>query len=231
MSAPAAMPRYDMYRLIHKGLRALMADTLTALGSLDCDDPIELADVLGRVRGLLDFCRSHLAHEDGFVHPAMEAREPGSAGEALSDHAEHEREIAGLEAAVAAVEAAPGGERAAAAHALYRGLAVFVGENLVHMDHEESHNNAVLWRRYRDDELVAIEQAIVASQPPEEQMVTIRWIVAAASPAERAGFLGAIRDAAPPEVFGAILDMVQAHLRPADRAKLARALSRPALAA
>jgi hypothetical protein len=230
MTGPDAAPRYDMYRLIHKGLRAFMADTLVAVGSIDVDDAAGTAEVLGRMRGLLAFCRSHLGHEDDFVHPAMEARAPGSSRNAALDHAEHAEAFLALEGAAAALEAAMAERRshafrADAAHALYGLLATFVGENLVHMGVEESHNNAVLWRTHADAELMAIEQAIVAAQAPQEQALTIRWIAAAATPAERAAFLLDIRRAAPAEAFDGILALVEAHLAPHDRAKLRRALA------
>ncbi|MGQ9367910.1 hemerythrin domain-containing protein [Azospirillum sp. ST 5-10] len=227
----AQAPRYEIYRLIHKGLRAFMADTLLAVGSLDGDDEAAVADALGRVRGLADFCRRHLEHENGFVHPAMEARAPGSTRDTAGDHEHHEADIEALESAVAEVASRRGAERAAAAQALYRRLCVFVGENLVHMEQEEGRNTAVLWRTHSDEELMALERAIVAAQPPEEQMLGLRWMVAAATPAERAELLGGVRAAVPPEVFGGILDTVMRPLAAADRAKLQRALATPALAA
>lgn len=231
MTAHAPAPRYDMYRLIHKALRAFMTDTLTAVGTMDPDDDAEVAATLPRVRGLLALCASHVAHENAHVHTAMEARAPGSSAGPAGDHDHHARDLADLAAAVDAVEAGRGPARAGATHALYRRLAVFVGENLVHMEVEESHNNGVLWRAYRDEELQAIERGIVASHAPEEMMLVTRWMVAAATPAERAELLGAIRATAPAEAFQGILDMAKAVLPPSAHEKLARALTAPALAA
>ena len=57
--------------------------------------------------------------------------------------------------------------RATAVAELQRFLAQFVAENLTHMNVEESWNNAVLWETHSDAELIAIEQAIVASLSPE----------------------------------------------------------------
>ena len=211
-------PRYDIYRLIHKGLRLFMTDTLTAAGTLDAGDPAAVAEVTGRVRALLAFCRAHVRHENGFVHTAMEARAPGSAAAVAGDHDHHLADIAALEELADAVAAGR-----ADAHTLYRRLAVFVGENLVHMEQEEGRNNAVLWQAFQDEEIMAIERAIVDSQPPADKMLTIRWIAAAATPAERTAFLAAVRAAVPPAAFAAILEMVGPHLRPAERDALALA--------
>src|SRR6476620_8086349 len=82
-------PRVDMYAGIHKALRALMADTLLALGRMDSADDLELAQATQRVVELLDFCRSHLAHENEFVHTAIEARAAGASAAIAHEHEEH----------------------------------------------------------------------------------------------------------------------------------------------
>ena len=81
-----AVARFDLYAGVHKGLRLFMADTLTRVGRLDLDDEPELAATLGQLDELLEICRSHLGHENQFVHTAIEARRPGGAS------SEHEGE-------------------------------------------------------------------------------------------------------------------------------------------
>ncbi|MDO8280703.1 MAG: hypothetical protein Q7T63_21630, partial [Burkholderiaceae bacterium] len=60
LAATQAQPRFDMYTGIHKALRALMADTLLALGRMDPRDEADVAQASQRVLELLDFCGSHL---------------------------------------------------------------------------------------------------------------------------------------------------------------------------
>ena len=96
--AATQAPRMDMYAGIHKALRALMADTLLAVGRMDGGDDLELAQTTQRVVELLDFCSSHLAHENEFVHAAIEARAPGASAAIAHEHEEHERHIAGAQA-------------------------------------------------------------------------------------------------------------------------------------
>lgn len=231
MTTHPSVGRFDIYRLIHKGLRAFMADTLLAVGSMDPEDDADVAATLARVRDLMVFCRSHLEHENTFLHSAMEARRPGSAAATSADHEDHVRSLDELTDLANAVERARGAERAARAHLLYGRLGVFVGENLVHMNVEETHNNAVLWDAYSDDELLAIEHAIVSTLDPEEQGATLRWIVPSINPAERAGFLSGMRRAAPAEVFEAVMASIRPHLSPKDFDKLARALAAESKAA
>ncbi|MBP8138650.1 MAG: hemerythrin domain-containing protein [Alicycliphilus sp.] len=219
-----AAPRMDMYASIHKALRAYMSDTLIGMGRLDTEDDLELAQACMRVRQLLDFCRSHLQHENGFVHPAMERHAPGSAAAIAQEHAGHEQAIAGLAETTAALLTCPRARRAPVAHALYQQLALFVAHNFEHMHVEETVHNAVLWAHYSDADLAAIEGALVASIPPDEMQVVLRWMLPHMAPAERAAMLDGMRSHAPAPVFEGALQIVRPHLSDVEWAKLARAL-------
>src|SRR3954468_14833863 len=118
-------PRHDIYRFVHKALRAFMSDTLNAAGSMDPHDEAERTTVLAQVRELLDFCQGHLKKEDHFVHSAMEERAPGSTRHTAGDHKDHLHWFEELETARTAVEQARDQARAEAAAILYRKLALF----------------------------------------------------------------------------------------------------------
>ena len=225
--AATQAPRVDMYGGIHKALRAMMADTLLAVGRMDADDDLELAQVTERVLALLDTCASHLKHENEFVHAAIEARAPGASDRIAHEHDEHEKDIASLAGAVAALRGCAPEQRAADALELYRALSLFIAENYQHMHVEETAHNAVLWARYTDAELMEIHDRLVASIPPAEMMTVARWMVPFMNPAERAGLLGGIQQNAPAPAFQAILDTVRPHLSEREWAKLALALELP----
>jgi hypothetical protein len=220
----AAAPRVDLYAGIHKALRALMADTLLGLGRADCEDAIELAQITQRVLQLLDFCRSHLRHENEFVHRAMEARAPGASSQIAHEHAGHEEEIAVLAAQATALLHGETDARAVGTLALYRALSLFIAHNFEHMHVEETAHNAVLWARYTDAELMEIHNALVASIPPEEMMFILRWLVPFMNPAERAAMMADMRAHAPAPAFAAALDVVRPHLGAREWAKLAASL-------
>jgi hypothetical protein len=226
--AAGPAPRMDMYSGIHKAIRALMADTLLAVGRMDADDDLELAQTSERVLQLLDFCTSHLKHENEFVHAAIEARAPGASERIAHEHGEHQEHIAALGKLVASLRACAPGQRAAVAQELYRDLALFIADNFQHMHVEETAHNAVLWARYTDAELVEIHDRLVASIPPAEMMMVARWMVPFLNPAERIGVLSGVRQNAPAPAFQAILDTVRPHVTENEWAKLARGLALPA---
>ena len=94
----AQAPRLDLYAGIHKAMRAIMTDSLLALGRLDTDDEADMNDMAERLEGLLALCGQHLTHENDFVHPALEARASGASLTIATEHVEHVRHIAALRA-------------------------------------------------------------------------------------------------------------------------------------
>lgn len=221
---PTLPRRYDIYAFIHKGLRAMMADSLLAVGCLDSSDSAETAAVAVRVEILLDCCSLHLADENTFVHAAMERARPGSSATSASDHHEHEQAIARLAQRLQALEQADLGLRAEAATCLYQELAVFVGDNYLHMQHEESHNNEILWQHYSDAEIRAINQAIVAALPAERVGLMLGWMVRYLNSVERAQLLSGLQLTLPEPAFAAILQRVETLLSAGDFGKLLRLL-------
>jgi len=211
--------RYDIYAFIHKGLRAFMAHTLVRVGRLDANDPDEVAEVGTEVQALLDICRSHLEHENDFVHAAMQARAPGSCARIADEHEHHLEAIAELQWLLGGAPGNPEGTRA-----LYRGLAAFVAENFEHMQREETEHNAVLWVHYSDAEILGIEHRLVASLAPEEAQLSMRWMLPHMNPAERAVMLGGMRQGAPAEVFNGVLSLIRPLLGGRDWLKLSLAL-------
>lgn len=224
LAAAQTAPRLDLYAGIHKALRALMADTLLAVGRMDADDDLELATTTQRVCELLDLCASHLAHENQFIHAAMEARAPGASEVIAHEHEEHGQHIASLGTLAGALLKSPLAGRAGLALELYRQLALFIAGNFQHMHVEETAHNAVLWSRYTDAELADIHGALVASIPPEEMMYTLRWLVPFMNPAERQAMMGEMQAHAPAPAFAAAMDTVRPHLSDTEWTKLTRGL-------
>ena len=225
--APAAQ-RFELYRPIHKALRAFMSDTLVAVGRMDTQDDGDVAVTLEQARSLLAVLTIHLDDENRFVHAAMEARRPGSAAHTAHDHVEHECALAELTNMIDGVARTAGTERATLVLSLYRRLALFVAENLEHMEVEERDNMAVLWAEYTDEELARIEAAIVASVPPAAMSIAARWFMAGLNHAERVGWLQGMRHGAPPAAFEGVLAIARGNLNARDWTKLAAALALPA---
>jgi len=216
--------RTDLYTLVHKGLRAFMADVLVATGRMDPLDDDEVADVASRVGALLTLCRSHLEHEDRVIHTMLEHARPGSTARTAREHEGHLRSFDALAGHLDRLQQAAVAARPAAALDLYRALALFVGDNLAHMHVEETVNNAALWACFRDSDLDAAHRAIVDAIPPQEKALFVHWIVPCVAPAERAAMLAAMQASMPAGLFGQVVDSVRPHLGERNWRKLLAAL-------
>ncbi|MCD6680560.1 MAG: hypothetical protein LT102_07885 [Burkholderiaceae bacterium] len=214
--------RHDLYAIIHKAMRLCMTDALVRFGRMDADDDEERAEAIEAVRSMLDLAAVHLEDENRFVHPALAARCADAAERSAREHAEHEREIESLRTGLRTLERAAPTERSGHALRLYRQLALYVAENFVHMHHEETHNMRALWAHYDDDELRAIEQAIVASIEPQTMARFVGWMFPAVSHPERVALLP---EEAPPELVELALDAVDARLGRRERDRLAASRS------
>jgi hypothetical protein len=217
-------PRLDLYAPIHKALRSFMADTLLHVGRLDVFDADEMERTLGQLDALLLQCEQHLRHENDFVHPALEARAPGIAGQVAAEHTEHLAAIAALRESASQLRAASPQKRMPMSQQLYRRLALFVAENFQHMHAEETVHNAALWAHYSDAELAALHGRLMARLTPQERLATARWMLPAMSPVERAGMLRGMKAEAPPQALAAMLDHIRPHLDVTAWAKLDEAI-------
>jgi hypothetical protein len=222
-----ATPRFDLYAHIHKALRLFMMDTLQHLSRLDVHDTDDLVAGLAQLEAMLDAALHHVQRENEFVHPAIEARNPGASLGIAAEHDDHLEAIAALRAEALALRTLPS---PAAAHRLYRHFAAFVAENFEHMGVEETRHNQALWAAYTDEELLGLHGRILATVGPREMSEMLRWMVPALTPAERALVIGGL----PPTVQAPVLAATRPLLNDGAWAKLCRALGQapaPGLAA
>jgi hypothetical protein len=187
----------DLHDGIHKAVRALMADTLVALGRMDPDDGLELAYTGLRVMHLLDFCRDHLQQQHGI--------------DALATTTER-------------LLACPDAERGAQALALHRALSVFIAHHMEPLQLDDTLLDTMLWARFSDVELRDIEAGLRDVILPHKTMFVLRWLVPFMGPAERAAVLGALRARTPALAFYAALDVVRQHLTAREWCKLSQTL-------
>jgi hypothetical protein len=219
MNNSLASTRFDLYGPVHKGLRAYMADTLQRFGSLDVEDEAQLRETCQQALEMFALLRSHVDHEDEFIHPMLDQCRAGGSRQATDEHVEHRRWLERLAGEVRALIAAPS---YAAADALYQNLAELMADNLVHMRLEDLACQGLLWEHFSDAELAALDGRVVASIPPKEMMQFLRWMLPAMSPPQRLRMMLALRAGAPMTVQLAVARLAQQYLPPAAWQRLVR---------
>jgi hypothetical protein len=227
VESAAHSDRFDLYTAIHKALRHWMSHVLVDLGQIDTRDESACARTLGDLDGVLDALTAHLNVENQFIHTAIDARDAGTSARIAGEHQAHEAAMARLRQLGKAVADAEATGRDRLALALYRAFALFMAENLEHMQFEETEHHRALWASYSDAELLGIHQSILAAIPREKMAAVLHWMIPAITPANRAAMLADMRAAMPPAAFGAILELARSRLGLADWTKLSMALGVP----
>jgi len=206
----------DLYRDIHKGVRAALFAVVERAGSIDPGSSAArsaLAEDVHRVAWLLD---AHAEHEDAHCQPAIEAHAPELAAVIAEAHPQLEARVAGFVALADVVAETDGDAARAAVHTLYLDLAAFTGDYLAHQDFEEREVMGTLVRTMPFEAVLAVHEAIVSSIPPDEMATSLSIMLPAMNVDDRTELLGGMRAGAPAEVFAGVCALAQSVLAPAD---------------
>jgi hypothetical protein len=215
---------FDMYRDVHKGLRAELFGVTALAGSTDPGDDDARAAVATRWSQAVALLVEHAEHEDEFVQPAIERYAPQLGVVVLRDHEVLEAQMVQLEVLADRAATATGTAGRFLGHQLYLGLASFTAAYLEHLAFEELEVDVELSKALGPDALLAIDQAIVASIPPDRMGVALGIMLPAMNADDRAELLGGAQQGAPAQVFAGMLALARGALAPADYAQLATRL-------
>ena len=172
------MERYNLFNLVHKGLRASLYQTALHLQRTDFTREKEKTAAIERVNEIIMLFEGHANKEDHFVLPAIATYEPSVVAAFEAEHEEDERLAHQLKECLKQIESAETYlELLIAGKNLNESFVAFVAFNLVHMSKEESCINPILWRYYSDEELQAISGRIVESIPPWMMDFYANWMV------------------------------------------------------
>ena len=218
---PFAPVAIDLYRDIHKGIRALLFDIVTTAGSLDPADDAGKAALVQQGSDVARVLVSHAEHEDTAVQPTLEQVLPELAERIAADHETIEARIAGLDVLLGEVVAATGDARRHALFRAYVELASFTAAYLEHQDVEERTVMPALEQAIGVEAVLGIHQAIIGAIPPAEMAESLAFMLPAMNIDDRADLLGGMREGAPAEVFAGVWGLAGTVLTSADHAALA----------
>jgi len=219
------VPAFDIYGGIHRALRLALTDLLVRMGTTVPTDPVEVGLRLGELERMFEGLAKHIAHEEAFLHPALERRRSGAARDLDLEHEEHAyaiRSMRDLASALAAGGSAA--QRAGLYRTLYLRYSAFVGETLIHMAEEEAVTQPLFDELYSAAEQRAIHDELIASIPPHEMLEVLKALLPAVDHETRVAMLTDGKAVMPPEAFAAIFHDASGALRPDERARLAARL-------
>jgi hypothetical protein len=206
----------DLYRDVHKGIRAELFGVTLATGSSDPFDRAARTALAERVTALAGLLESHAHHEDVAIEPALRVHLPAAAEQIAADHLRLEARFANVVELAAALRSVSHGDERRLAQLLHLELAAFTGTYLEHQDLEERSVMPALFGAVGLEAVAAMETAIVSSIPPDEMARSLALMLPAMNVADRAEMLAGMRQGAPAEVFQGVLALAQSVLTPAD---------------
>ncbi len=194
--------RYNIFYHIHKALRAMLYETAIELQRTDFNNDDEAETILQKIITVADLFDKHAHTEDTLVFPAVEQYEPSVVDAFEKEHVkDHElsqklRTLITIFSSLKTDE-----EKLQLGSAIRKTFVEFLVFNLEHMAKEEDVINNLLWRYYRDEEILAIEHTIISSQVPEVASLASKWMLHGLSNQEIIRWLKAIEKNAPEIVF------------------------------
>jgi hypothetical protein len=215
----------DLYRDIHKGIRAeLFAITSTA-GNVDPASELDRTALADHVVSVGQVLEMHAHHEDSVLDPVLDAHFPDLAEQITSDHERLEGIFGSVTDLARSVVTAPTRDQRRLTHLLYLDLARFTSQYLAHQDLEERVVMPRLESAIGVERCGALHGAIVGSIPPDELARSLAFMLPVMNVDDRAEMLGGIRMAAPPAAFEAMMGLARSVLQPTDVAALAARLA------
>jgi hypothetical protein len=215
---------HDLYRDIHKGIRAELFATTVQAGSLDPGDDAARVALARRVRGVRELLVAHAAHEDTHVQPLLEEHTPALAGEVARAHARIETTLVVLDDAADAAMRAPAVEQRPRVHELYLDLALFTATYIEHEEVEERLVMPALEAAVGVDTVIAVHGAIVGSLPPDEMASSLAIMLPAMNVEDRTELLAGMQATAPATAFAGVWALARSVLDERDTAAVAARL-------
>ena len=215
---------FDMYRDVHKGIRAELFALTTSAGSLDASDRIGRLELARHVEDVVGLLVSHASHEDAVIQPALEAHAPALAERIEADHAALEARIAAIDALVKESVDAAANQTRFRVHEVYIELAAFTSAYLAHQDVEERVVMPTLERTVGVEAVLGMHAAIIGSIPPAEMAKSLALMLPSMNIDDRTELLGALRQNAPAPVFQGVWSLAGSVLAPTDCAAVAARL-------
>jgi hypothetical protein len=179
------MTRVDLFTTIHKGVRALLFEAALETARVDLSATCQVDALVGRIERMLGFLDEHARLEDAEIVPALRLVDPVLAATLAAEHCTHPSVHGAVERAARALALAPEGERGVAGKHLLQVVNQLVSMQLLHMNHEETVVNAVLWGAYGDAELLAMRVRSIERIPEHRHAEWRAVLVPAVDPAER----------------------------------------------
>jgi len=177
----------------------------------------EAAATVGELERVLNYYDAHASHEDQYFLSNILKLEPQLAKAFEDEHIIDHRLSNDLRRQINIWKnSASLKEQETAGREIFYALNAFIAFNLYHMNKEENELLLVLWKHFTDEEIMGMEQQLLATVPQQDLIEESRWMMRSLNTREITEWLGGIKHAAPVPVYESYVQMASEELS-ADR--------------
>lgn len=207
------MERYNIFKLIHKGLKASVYYTALQLQQTDFTIEDEKEEALNQVREIVMLFECYVKKEDSFILTVINQYEPSVAVSFEEEQEKHQAPRLQLQNSIENLEkssAMP--EKLTAVKNLIESFETYIVFNLQRMSGKENVLNKILWRYYTDDDILNIHVSINKSIAPWLHDFYNKWMIRGINNEEASGWLKDVKKNMPHIVFLSLLQKAENEL-------------------
>ena len=187
------MKRLRTFAAAHKALRNILCQFSTRAGQTNYENPNEVNQLKSLGSEMLLLLEDHVTIENEFILKPLGEKIPGASDHDLMEHEEIEKLQAQLKASMnllTGYDQTPG-------HQFYLDFTRFQSRYLLHILHEETETEKLLWNHFTDQELIHIKMNILKNIPTELQLIWWKYMIPAQNEIENIAMLTTIRIKSP----------------------------------
>lgn len=208
------MKRVDLFKTIHKALRAMFYDMAIRIQNTDFTNQQELDKLISDLNYLLKLLDSHSHHEDDCIFPLVKEADLDVLKEVESEHELYNHKIFELRAFIEKLEnAIDYTDRNNYQNELNHLFTDFLAFTLLHLIKEERIIMPYLIENYGDEELINVRVKIQSNVDKDEYAYWMKWMLPNISYSELTEMLEEVKKSAPDFVYQSMLNMSKGFLK------------------
>ncbi|MGP8158814.1 MAG: hemerythrin domain-containing protein [Thermoplasmata archaeon] len=216
----------DLFTPIHKAIRSMIYSLGGRLQTVDLADKAASAAVLADLQHefanavsatcVLCLLHSHAGSEETGIFPSMQPIDAGMIRMLLDDHHEIRRRLIALTKMADELGTVDLPERRTELGVrINREANEFFAFYLAHMNKEEVTIVPAMKEHFTDDQMRAMQGAIMGAMPPERLANYLRWMLPSLSLGELTGMMVGVKHGAPPQFLQFVNGIGTANVEPA----------------
>jgi hypothetical protein len=207
--------RFNLFKSVHKGLRALLADTLMQLQQTDFLIETHAKVAFERIKLVLLLMHRHTKWEDDIVFQRLGPNALSMTGYFTNQHYHTDALTLNMDILICGFDEAKtliGKE--SVANSLLNAFVEFTAFNFNHMTMEEQLINPLLWATFSDQELQALQLLHLNPSNSKSDQAFLQWMLIHNTNRELASWLNSMNHKATTSQFNRIYDLAQEVLTP-----------------